>query len=45
MILKIWLNDAMIGCFLVVGAMKFFKIEKRYWMTMKMSLRRHVLLR
>jgi hypothetical protein len=28
MILKIWLNDAMIGCFLVVGAMEFFKIEE-----------------
>ncbi len=28
MILKIWLNDAMIGCFLVVGAMEFFQIEK-----------------
>jgi hypothetical protein len=28
MILKIWLNDAMIGCFLVVGAIEFFQIEK-----------------
>jgi hypothetical protein len=29
MILKIWLNDAIIGCFLVVGAMEFFRIEKK----------------
>jgi hypothetical protein len=45
MLLKFWFYDVMIGCFLVVGAMEFFQIEKRYWMTMKMTMRRHVLSR